>query len=178
MINLNKIPEIPVIKSKRLRLVPLSEKYREVIFKEFTKEITKYMYPKAAEDIKETDNFINDSLKRHEAKTDYIWAITNMKTDEYLGNCGLHSLQNEKPELGIWLKKSVHGQGYGKEVIVSIIDWVRKSLEIKAVLYPVDKRNIPSKSIPLGLGGKMVKEYKEINMSGFELLLETYEIVL
>lgn len=48
--------------TNRLVLLPISQKYKEEIFREFTKEITTYMYPRPPQDIVETEEFINDSL--------------------------------------------------------------------------------------------------------------------
>jgi hypothetical protein len=43
-----------MIDTERLLLKPITLIYAEDIFKEFTWEITKYMYPKPAEKIEET----------------------------------------------------------------------------------------------------------------------------
>ncbi len=51
------------ISTKNLLIVPISVDYKEAIFKEFTKDITTYMYPRPAKNIKETEDFIKDSLK-------------------------------------------------------------------------------------------------------------------
>lgn len=46
----------------RLLLLPLSQKYKEDIFREFTKEITTYMYPRPPENLAEAEDFINSAL--------------------------------------------------------------------------------------------------------------------
>jgi len=52
------------IETERLLLVPITMQYAEEIFKEFTPEITTYMFPKAAETIAETKNFIQSSMEK------------------------------------------------------------------------------------------------------------------
>ncbi len=70
------------------------------------------------------------------------------------------------PELGIWLKKEAHHNGYGLEAIDAIVNWAKTHLQYKALKYPVDKRNAASKRIPEKLNGVPAKEYKKINLSG------------
>ena len=61
----NKINEL-TLQTERLLLVPIRMTYAEAIFKEFTPEITTYMFPKAAKVISETENFIKDSIEKME----------------------------------------------------------------------------------------------------------------
>lgn len=46
----------------RISLLSIEESYSSEIFKEFTPEITRYMFPKPAERIEETLSFISESL--------------------------------------------------------------------------------------------------------------------
>ncbi|MEI6118205.1 MAG: hypothetical protein WCP92_02960 [bacterium] len=55
------------IETERLLLVPITLQYAEDIFKEFTSEITTYMFPKAAENISETESFIQSSIEKMNA---------------------------------------------------------------------------------------------------------------
>ncbi len=49
------------ITTKRLLLQAIAMHYKTEIFKEFTVEITTYMYPRSANDISETEQFIQDA---------------------------------------------------------------------------------------------------------------------
>ncbi|MEH2435865.1 MAG: GNAT family N-acetyltransferase [Nostoc sp.] len=80
------------------------------------------------------------------------------------------------PELGIWLKKSAHGHGFGREAIHVLKDWVDKNLEYNYLSYPVDKRNIPSRKIAESLRGKIFREFQQINKSGYLLDEVEYRI--
>ena len=51
------------IKTKRLVLVPISLRYKKDIFREFTDEITVFMFPATPKKIEETEKFILDSIK-------------------------------------------------------------------------------------------------------------------
>jgi [ribosomal protein S5]-alanine N-acetyltransferase len=50
------------ITSERLLLQAIAMRHKTEIFKEFTVEITAYMYPRPAKDISETERFIKDSI--------------------------------------------------------------------------------------------------------------------
>lgn len=54
------------IETERLLLVPISMEYVQEIFKEFTPEITTYMFPKSPDAISETEKFIKDSIQKME----------------------------------------------------------------------------------------------------------------
>ena len=96
--------------------------------------------------------------------------------DDFIGLVGLHNLKNEVPELGIWTKLESHGNHYGREAIGGLIDYAHV-LKIKKLYYPVDRRNISSKKIPLFYGGKLIVDYKEVKtLDGRILEEEVYEI--
>jgi [ribosomal protein S5]-alanine N-acetyltransferase len=76
---------------------------------------------------------------------------------------------DDAPELGIWLKKSAQGAGYGYETIQTLVIWAQENLTFTYLRYPVDKRNTASRKIPLKLQATAGREYKKLNLSGFEL---------
>ena len=164
------------IETERLKLIPVSEKYVEEIYKHFNEKITKYMSVSPAKDIDETRNVVNMFLEQRKNKTDYVYAITLKSSNEFIGLVGLHNLKNEVPELGIWTKLESHGNHYGREAIGGLIDYARV-LKIKKLYYPVDRRNISSKKIPLFYGGKLIVDYKEVKTLDDRILEEeVYEI--
>ena len=165
-----------VIETDRLILKPISIQDKEDIFENFTEDITKYMYPTAPKEIYEVENFINSSLKGLRENSNLQMVIRKKDTNEFIGNAGLHNTTSEIPELGIWIKKDAFGKGYGREAITAITEWAKSNLKVKYITYPVDKDNIPSKKIPLSLGGKFIKEYEEETPDGRKLNIEEYYI--
>jgi len=93
------------IESNRLIQIPISHKYENVIFNEFTESITKFMFPKPAEKIEETISFIEDSLIGLKSGENLQLVIINKETKEFIGCSGLHNVSSNTPELGIWIKK-------------------------------------------------------------------------
>ena len=164
------------IETERLILIPVSEKYVEEIYKYFNEKVTKYMIPSTAKDIDETRNVVHMFIEQRKNKTDYVYAITLKSNGEFIGLVGLHNLKNEVPKLGIWTKLESHGNHYGREAVGGLIDYAR-ALEIKKMYYPVDRRNISSKKIPLFYGGKLIVDYKEVKTPDGRILEEeVYEI--
>ena len=164
------------IETSRLILVPVSEVHIKEIYENFNEQIITYMAPAAAKDIGETSEVVHRFIDQREKNTDYVYAITLKSSGEFIGVAGLHNLKNGIPELGIWTKINSHGNHYGREAIGGVIEYAR-SLGIKKMLYPVDRRNIPSKKIPLFYGGKIVIDYKKVETpDGRTLEEEIYEI--
>jgi [ribosomal protein S5]-alanine N-acetyltransferase len=165
------------IKGDRIRLVTISDEFEQNIFQEFTDEITTYMFPSPAKDIEETRSFIAKSRDAIAAGNNLQFAILSQTTKEFLGCCGLHGEEKIRtPELGIWLKKSAHGNGYGREAIHTLVDWSRKNIDIDYFIYPVDRRNLKSCKIPKSLGGKIINEFATETTTGKFLDIVVYKI--
>ena len=135
------------IETERLLLVPISIQYAQEIFKEFTPEITTYMFPKSPKHITETEKSIQESIDKNTNWKNYQIAILDKITQEFLGCWGLHFKNPEAPELGIRIKKWAFGKKIGREAVAGLADRAQNNLEFKYLYYPVDKDNIPSRKI-------------------------------
>lgn len=159
-------------------LEPVSLNYLQQMFQEFTPEITTYMVPTSPESIDDTRNFIESAFAQRQAGTDLIMVILSHGDKEFLGVCGLH-VRGEgarQPEFGLWIKKSAHGNGYGREAIHAFKRWADEHLEVDAYIYPVDKRNVPSRKIPESLRGVVIREVIAPTMNGGTLDEVVYRI--
>jgi RimJ/RimL family protein N-acetyltransferase len=164
------------IESERLRLLPTSEGYAREVFQNFTSAITTFMYPAAPNAIEETLAFLRGARAGLLASTDLQVVVLLSEDDEFLGHAGIHHLDTRTPELGIWIKLSAHGEGYGREAITALCEWALANLEFDYLKYPVDRRNLPSRKIPESLGGRIEAEYEVTNESGDNLDLVEYRI--
>ncbi len=142
------------IETKNLLLQPITLDYKEEIFKEFTPEITTYMFPKSADKIEETIEFIETSMKENKEGSNFQVVVLNKETKEYLGSAGIHNINTKTPELGIWIKKSAQGNAYGKEAIIAFKEWADNNLDYEYILCPIADINYASRRIPEFLGGK------------------------
>lgn len=164
------------IETKNLFLKAVTLDYKEEIFKEFTPEITTHMFPKPAEKIEETIEFIEKSMRENEEGSNLQTVVLHRETKDLLGCAGLHKINTRTPELGIWIKKSAHGNAYGKEAMIALKEWADKNLDYEYILYPVAEENYASRRIPEFLDGKIFREYDEVNMSGKNQHLMEYRI--
>ena len=164
------------IETERLILKPVSLEYKDMIFSEFTDDTTKFMFPSTPKKIEETEKFIKESVDEMEKGINFLISIFDKKTNEFLGGGGIHYLDTENPELGIWIKKSAHGNKYGREAVAGLKEWADKNLEYEYLLYPVVKENIASRKIPESLGGKVTREFIKKKQSGEDMELVEYRI--
>ena len=70
---------------------------------------------------------------------------------------GLEECDRESPDLGLWLKESVHGKGFGREVVVAVAAWAHKTFSKESFIYPVAVRNTASRRIAEGLHGEIIE---------------------
>ena len=160
------------IETERLRIVPITMEYLEIIFREFQEPVTEFMYPKPPQKMEETETFIKESLDGLKDGSNFQTVVLDKATGEFLGCAGLHEIDKTCPELGIWIKKSAHGKKYGREAMKALKEWADKNLKYEYIRYPVAAQNISSRKIPESLGGVVKKEYDKQMLSG-----RTYHMV-
>ncbi len=166
-----------VINAERVRLQAINRTFTEEIYQNFTPEITEYMMPAAPAEQADTETFVESALLAMDRRDDVHLIICLHDGGEFLGVCGLYSRgRPTEPELGIWLKKAAHGHGYGLEAITALKKWAESQFEYERLLFPVDRRNTPSRRIPEKLGGRIIAEKKMTPMSGTELDLVIFGI--
>lgn len=137
-----------IINTDRLILQPVSDEFKLDICREFTAEVTKYMPFTPNGDLQETEDFIyrcNQELIDHKS---IQFSIIKKESNEFLGVCGLHNIDSKAVEIGLWLKVSVHGLGYGTEVVKALINFAEINFDIEYLFYPVAKENKASRNIP------------------------------
>jgi len=153
------------IESERLLLIPISMQYKEEIFKEYSPEVTKYMNP-PPKDIFELQELIEKSRNGLREGSDLQFVILTKGSQEFLGCGGLHNVDSKIPEMGVWLKKTAHGHGYGTEAMTVIKKWADDNLNYDYILYSVAGENIPSRKIAEVLSNHVECESDKNNIGG------------
>src|SRR6185312_7967160 len=74
-----------------------------------------------------------------------------------IGMAGLEECDMDSPEMGLWMKESAHGQGFGKEVVAAVAEWAHKILGKESFIYPVAVQNTASRRIAEGLHGEIIE---------------------
>jgi RimJ/RimL family protein N-acetyltransferase len=115
-------------------------------------------------------------LPRMTAGTDLSLVIRLTSTDEFVGVAGIHHIGSAEPEVGIWLKETAHGLGYGREAIGAIAKWAPAHIGATALIYPVAKQNLPSRRLAESLHGIISGERNLRKSSGVVLDEVVYRI--
>jgi len=87
----------------------------------------------------------------------FSFVIRRRNSEECLGMAAVEACDMESPELGLWMKESAHGQGFGREVVAAVAAWAHKTLGKKSFIYPVAVQNTASRRIAEGLHGEIVE---------------------
>lgn len=149
------------IRSFRLILKPFTSLDANEVFKYITPTLTKYMAWDPPKNRQEFDEIWHKWLDDIKNGRELICVVRNNTNHEFLGLAGLHQIQSESPELGIWIREDRHRSGFGREAVKSIAYWASKNLKIKSFIYPVAIENFASRQIAESLGGTPLSYKKE-----------------
>jgi RimJ/RimL family protein N-acetyltransferase len=146
------------------------------IFRELNKDVTTFMDLEPFPSLQA----LKEAVDRRHLKIlhgkDLALRILLKTSNEFLGIATLMNITSGRPELGIWIKKSAHGHGYGREAIQGLTHWAQKNLQFEYLTYPVDKRNAKSIKIAESIGGILSKGYDLTIPSGKTLHVLEYRI--
>jgi RimJ/RimL family protein N-acetyltransferase len=140
------------IETARLSLRRFEMADAEDVFRCITPAVTRFMAwdPPAFEDYRARC----ETLVRDGGRTEVQFVIR--RTGECLGVTAVERPQDELPELGIWMKETAHGQGYGREAVEALARWASAAWDRAGFLYPVALENVASRRIAEGLGGEVI----------------------
>lgn len=166
------------LQSQRLILRPVTLTDAPEVYRHFNADIIEYMYPAVNKNLQATREVIQGMIKKMDAQQKEVYAILKVESLEFIGLAGLHDLESDRPEIGIWTKKAAHGHHYGREA-VQLLMGRAKQLGLKTLIYPVDYRNLASCKIPQSFGGVIVGERETVTTKDDRILfIDTYEINL
>ena len=107
-------------------------------------------------------------------------AIHDRVSGELLGDVGLHRLVDERPkfEVGYTLAKSNQGQGYAREALGRLIDYLFEEKSAQEIIADCDDRNLASVRLLEYLGFKHIPEKSWTEFFKNELVkVDHYELV-
>lgn len=84
------------------------------------------------------------------------FVIRRLDNKECLGMASFEDADSVSPELGLWLKESVHRQGFGREVVTALVQWGYATFGKTCFLYPVAVQNTASRRIAENLHGEII----------------------
>ena len=86
----------------------------------------------------------------------FSFVTRKLDNEECLGMASLEDADSVGPEVGLWLKESVHRQSFGREVVSALVEWGHEFLGKGSFIYPVAVHNVASRRIAEGLGGEII----------------------
>jgi RimJ/RimL family protein N-acetyltransferase len=161
------------LKTNRLILRPIHEKYIDEIYINFTKKVTEFMPFNPSGNKNEIISFVENSIESLIKKTDIVFVVLD-SDENFLGCCGIHNINEESVEVGLSLKEDSQSRGLGTEIVILLIDFIEQNLEINYIIYPVDKNNIKSRRIPEKLGFEPYKSYNKYKNESVDLNIIEY----
>lgn len=153
-----------ILETPLLRLVPLTQKYSDECFREFTPEVTTFMWPSPAKTVTDSEQYIMEATAKRVAGHEIVWAI--VQGEEFMGCAGVHEVDTHTPEFGLWLKVAAQSQGYGKEVIQTLKKWTDENIDYTYIKYPVAAENARSRVLVESIGGEVVGEFDRATQDG------------
>lgn len=143
-----------VIRSPRLQLCQFQMADATEVFACITPAVARFMRwepPSWAE-------YLARCEKRAQAPdpNTFSFVIRRLDNGECLGMAALEDADSVSPEIGLWLKESAHGQGFGSEVVAALVEWGHAALGKVSFLYPVAVENTASRRIAEKLHGEII----------------------
>ncbi len=90
----------------------------------------------------------------------FSFAVRRLDNRECFGMASFEDADSASPEVGLWLKESAHGHGFGTEVVAALIHWGHATLGKESFIYPVAVQNIASRRVAEKLGGQVIGSRK------------------
>ncbi len=144
-----------VIRSARLQFSTFKMADAEEVYACITPGIARFMSWEPPRSFDEYKANRQASLQANHQSV-FSFVIRRIDSMECLGVAALDDADQPTPELGIWLKESAHGHGYGTEAIKAVAGWATKTLSKESFLYPVAVENVASRRIAEKLNGAIV----------------------
>lgn len=174
-LNERKYNMVNQIKTDRLRIIPFDMNYLEAYYAEFNKEIVKYQYPDPFESISDAQNVLQGFVDQM-AQDEMLFLTIITSDGDFVGGVEVHGLQEQYPELGIWIKKLSQQKGYAYEALSSVLKWVDSEYQKDWYVYEADVRNKGSIRLVEKFDYKKEETYEFTTETGKELVFQKFLI--
>ncbi len=164
------------ITTRRLTLRPVDARDGANLFQYFTDAVAALMLPKPARSLEEAQQVAALFMAQSQAGTDFLYAVTPLDEDVYLGLVGIHGVRTGSPSLGVWFKIGAQRQGYGKEALSALIAHWAARLPFERLVYCCHEHNTASRALATALGGVHVDTHPDADMHGNKRLTVVYHI--
>ena len=125
------------LETNRLLLREIHKEDTETIFNCWMQDedVSRYMWWKASDDIKEAEKFVDFELSNLENDTWNRWIIVLKETSEIIGTCLIFFNDNEKHwDVSYNLGKKFWGMGYVTEAMSSVMQYAAEVLKVEEII--------------------------------------------
>jgi [ribosomal protein S5]-alanine N-acetyltransferase len=154
-----------ILKTTRLILRPLKQRdAKDIVRNANDLEVSKWLlvvpYPYNLKDAKAWIKHNQEKWKKKE-KNDYSFGIELKEEKNLIGAIGLHRINIDQgtAEVGYWIGRKYHRQGYGSEALEAVLDFSFNRLKLRRLEAGVFAGN-PSSSILLEKYGFIQEGFK------------------
>ena len=165
-----------------IKTEPFDMKYLSDYYTGFDAEITKYQWPDPFESIDDAKELLQEFIDEM-GRDETLFLSVLSDTDEFLGSVEVHGLDEDCPELGVWIKKSEWGKGYAYQALKAALDIAKSKYGKNEFFYEADTQNVGSRKLLDKFKGEYDIEAqtaealttdsgKELELQGFVLTLK------
>jgi RimJ/RimL family protein N-acetyltransferase len=143
-----------VVQSPRLQLTEFQMTDAQEVFACITPAIAKFM----SWEPPTWSEYVARCEKRGQfpEPNNFSFVIRRLDNRECLGMASFEGADSVSPELGLWLKESAQGKGFGSEVVAALVDWGHATLGKSSYIYPVAVQNTASRRLAEKLHGEII----------------------
>ncbi|MBC7498021.1 GNAT family N-acetyltransferase [Candidatus Gracilibacteria bacterium] len=87
--------------------------------------------------------------------------ILDKNTGSFIGCIGVNRPEEHRMNIGLWIRESEQGKGYGTEVYVAMLDWAREHTIYGHLKHSLTPENIGSRKLAERFGGILQVEKTE-----------------
>ncbi len=164
-------------RTERLIIQPFKALFLEDYFREFTDEVTQYQYPDSFPNLEAANDVLSGFMQAME-QGDMLELVVLGENEEFLGSIEVFGIQEKTPEIGLWLKSSAQGKGYGYEALRGVMDCLGMGQKYEYIIYEADVRNKPSIRLIEKFHVEKGGYESVVTESGKKLMLQTYRVFL
>ncbi len=144
------------IETERCVLVPFSLDGRVDIHElqeEFCKANSNFFVSPFLPTYEQEIHYIERVIKDMEEKIVLELLILDKDTNRFIGCIGLSRMEEDRMNIGLWIRVDEQGRWYATEVYTAMLEWARENIRYKYLKHSLDPRNIASRKLALKFGG-------------------------
>lgn len=160
------------IEGNRIKITSAKVEEAPLYYENFTEEVTRYQLADPFKSIEDAEKFIKEFLELSIEGNNAMLSIWD-KEEKFIGSMELYNLEDECPEVGIWICEDERNKKYAYEALLLIKEFLKENYKIAGLVFATDILNTPSLGLIEKLGGRKM-DFDIVSDFGKVLKLESY----